>query len=127
SLERSKPLMLEARLRRVPPLLDDKVLTAHNGLMIGAMAFGYQVLGEPSYLKSATRAADYLWNHLRRQDGGLLRTARAGVAHLPAYLEDYAYLADGLVSLYEAGGEPRMLERALVLGERLLADFGEER
>ncbi len=126
SLERSLPLLYQARQRRVPPLLDDKILCAHNGLMLGAMAFGYQVLQNPAYLSSARRAADYVWNELRRPDGGLFRTARSGKAHLPAYLEDYAYLADGLVTLYEAGGDATILARALELGERLLADFGDE-
>lgn len=124
SLEHSKPIVYQARLQRVPPLLDDKILTAHNGLMIGAMAFGYQVLRDPAYLKSATRAADYLWTSLRREDSGLYRTARAGTAHLNAYLEDYAYLCDGLITLYEAGGDPVAIERAQTLGERILEDFG---
>ncbi len=126
SLERAKPQVFEARQRRVPPLLDDKVLTAHNGLMIGAMAFGYEVLAEPAYLRSASRASDYLWERMRRPDGGLFRTARAGVAHLDAYLEDYAYLSDALVTLYEAGGKPAELDRAMALAERLLADFSDE-
>ena len=73
--------------------------------MIGALAEGPRVLGEPRYLAAAARAADFLLSALRRPDGGLLRTSRAGKAHLPAYLEDYAYLGEALLDLYEAGGE----------------------
>jgi uncharacterized protein YyaL (SSP411 family) len=115
----------EARKQRVPPLLDDKILTAWNGLMIAAMAEGYRVLRDVRYLESARRAADFLLSRLRSGDGGLLRTYRAGKAHIPGFLEDYAFLADGLVTLYEASGEMRWLEAALDFGERIVRDFAE--
>jgi uncharacterized protein len=123
SVEAAKQKVYEARKQRVPPLLDDKVLAAWNGLMIGAMAEGHRVLREPRWLASAERAARYLLEHLRRPDGGLYRTARAGRAHLDAYLEDYAYLSDALVDLYEAGGSSAFLREAERLAERMLADF----
>jgi len=110
----------------VPPGLDDKVLTAWNGLMIGAMAEGHRVLGEQRYLAAAERAAAFVLATLVAGDGRLLRTYRDGKAHLDAYLEDYAYLADGLVDLYEAGGDPRRLADARALCERLRADFGDD-
>jgi len=120
----------DARKARVPPLLDDKVLTSWNGLMIGAMANGARILGDPAYHRSAERAARFALGMLARPDGGLFRTARAGRAHLPAYLEDYAFLADGLISLYEAGGRfasredpSEYLVEAKRLAERLLEDF----
>jgi hypothetical protein len=124
SLARSRALVYEARQRRVPPGLDDKVLTAWNGLTIGAMAEGHRVLGDPRYLAAATRAASFLLSRLTGADGGLLRTYRGGTAHLDAYLEDYAYLADALIDLYEAGGDEQFLAAALRLGERCIADFG---
>ncbi|HVU03205.1 MAG TPA: aldo/keto reductase [Polyangiaceae bacterium] len=125
ALAEAREKLHEARLRRVPPLLDDKVLASWNGLMISAMAEGARVLRVPRYLDSATRAARFALTALRRPDGGLFRTARAGKAHLDAYLEDYAFLADGLVDLYEAGGAPEFLEEARRLGARLTADFGD--
>ncbi|HEY3500867.1 MAG TPA: hypothetical protein VGK73_39515 [Polyangiaceae bacterium] len=109
----------------MPPLLDDKVITSWNGLMIGAMAFGYRVLREPRYLESAERAARFVLSALVRPDGGLYRTTRAGRAHIDAYLEDYAYLADALIGLYEAGAPSEFLSRALALAERLRKDFGD--
>ena len=125
SLEDGRARLYEARRQRVPPGLDDKVLTAWNGMMLGAMAEGARVLGESRYLAAAARAADFLLAVLRRPDGRLLRTYRAGKAHLEAYLEDYAFLAEGLVDLYEAGGDIRYLRDATGLAERILADFGD--
>jgi len=125
SLSRALPILYEARSKRVPPLLDDKVLVAWNGLMIEAFAVAARVFPERGYAESASRAADFLLSRLTRPDGGLYRTYRAGKAHLSAYLEDYAYLAQGLISLYEVSGEERYLHEAARLAERLLADFGD--
>ncbi len=123
TIGRLRLLIYEARRRRVPPGLDDKIITAWNGMMISAMAEAARVLGEDCYLQSAQRAADFLLSSLSKPDGGLLRTARAGKAHLDAYLEDYAYVAEGLVDLYEAGGEERYLKEAVRLAERMVEDF----
>ncbi|MGD8698004.1 MAG: aldo/keto reductase [Gemmatimonadales bacterium] len=123
TLERARAKVYTARQRRVKPGLDDKILTAWNGLMIGAFAEGYRVLGDARYLEAAERAADFVLRELSREDGSLLRTCRAGKAHLQAYLEDYAYLGAGLIDLYEAGGSLRWLREAERLLERALADF----
>jgi uncharacterized protein YyaL (SSP411 family)/aryl-alcohol dehydrogenase-like predicted oxidoreductase len=125
SLEVGRAKLYEARRRRVPPGLDDKVLTAWNGMMLGALAEGSRALAEPRYLEAAARAADFLLATLRRADGRLLRTCRKGTAHLHAYLEDYAFLAEGLLDLYEAGGHVRYLREAAGLAERILEDFGD--
>ncbi len=125
SLDRARPKVYEARQRRIPPGLDDKILTAWNGLMISTMAEGYRVLGDRRYLDAGARAADFLLSTLVRPDGRLLRTYRAGKAHLDAYLEDYAYLAEALIDLYEAGGPPRYLTESVRLVEILLADFAD--
>jgi uncharacterized protein YyaL (SSP411 family) len=125
SLARSIPVLYEARSERVPPLLDDKVLVAWNGLMIDAFSVAARVFPERGYAESASRAATFLLSRLRRPDGGLWRTYRAGKAHIAAYLEDYAYLARGLVSLYEVSGEQSFLEQAASLAERMLEDFSD--
>jgi hypothetical protein len=122
-LEAAREKLYRARLARVPPLLDDKVITAWNGLMIGAMAEGFRVLRDPRTLQSAERAAHFVLSGLRRPDGGIFRTARAGRAHLPGCLDDYAYLADGLITLFEAGGSAEFLAEAQRLAERALRDF----
>jgi len=123
SLHQARAKVYEARLRRVKPGLDDKILAAWNGLMIGALADGYRVLRDPRYLEAAERAAAFILDKLSREDGGLYRTYRAGKAHLDAYLEDYAYLSEGLIDLYEAGGSLRSLREAERLLERTLDDF----
>jgi len=122
-LGRARGLLYAARTRRVPPGLDDKILTAWNGLMIGAFADGARILGELRYLDAATRAADFVLGTLRSPDGGLRRVYRDGQVRLDAYLEDYAYLADGLVSLYEAGADERYLHEARALVERIRSAF----
>jgi uncharacterized protein YyaL (SSP411 family)/aryl-alcohol dehydrogenase-like predicted oxidoreductase len=121
----AKKKLYDARRGRVPPLTDDKVLTSWNGLMIGAMADGARVLGERRYLESAERAASFAMSTLTREDGGLYRTAREGKAHLDAYLEDYAFLIDGLIDVYEAGGHEVHVREAERLAERMVADFGD--
>ncbi|MEW6543545.1 MAG: aldo/keto reductase [Nitrospirota bacterium] len=126
SIESARLKVYGARRKRVPPGLDDKILTGWNGLMIRAMAEGARVLGEPRYRLAAERAADFLLCTLCRPDGGLYRTYRAGKAHLLACLEDYAFLAEGLVELYEAGGSERYLREAVRLAERITADFADE-
>jgi uncharacterized protein len=125
SLSRALPILYEARSQRVPPLLDDKVLVAWNGLMIDAFASAARVFPEQGYAESAERAATFLLERLARPDAGLYRTYRAGKAHLSAYLEDYAYFVQGLISLYEVSGEERYLNEAARLAERLLKDFGD--
>ncbi|UCC49417.1 MAG: thioredoxin domain-containing protein, partial [Gemmatimonadota bacterium] len=104
TLEHARREVYSAREQRVKAGLDDKILTAWNGLMIGALAAGYRVLGDARYLAAAERAAGFVLRELTREDGGLFRTYRAGKAHLNAYLEDYAYLSEGLIDLYEASG-----------------------
>jgi uncharacterized protein YyaL (SSP411 family) len=122
----AKRILYAARQKRVPPLLDDKILVSWNALMIGALAEGARILGEARYREAAERASDDLLRRLRRPDGGLYRTARNGKAHLEAYLEDYAYLGDALIDLYECGSDLRYLDEARGLAERMLRDFRDE-
>jgi uncharacterized protein YyaL (SSP411 family)/aryl-alcohol dehydrogenase-like predicted oxidoreductase len=126
SLEAARKKVYAARQRRAKPGLDDKIITAWNGLMIGALAEGHRVLGEPRYLEAAERAAGFILEKLSREDGGLYRTYREGVAHLSAVLEDYAYLSEALIDLYEAGGSLAWLREAERLADRMMADFLDE-
>ena len=125
TIEASRPKLYAARAKRVAPGLDDKILTGWNGLMVSAMAAGAWVLGDARYLDAARRAADFLLGTLRA-GGRLLRTTRQGKAHLDAVLEDYAYLCQGLIDLYEAGGGDRFLEEAEILAARMIEDFAAE-
>ncbi len=122
-LKRARRKLYAARGERVPPLLDDKILTAWNGLMISALAECGRILDEPRYRDAAARAALALLDTMRRPDGGLYRTSRGNKTHLKACLEDYAYFADALVDCYEAGLGERFIEAARQLGQRLVHDF----
>ncbi len=115
ALEPLRARLFEHRERRVHPATDDKVLVAWNGLMIGALAQSAAVLDEPSFLETARRAADFCLTTMRPDGERLLATYRDGKAHLNGTLADYAYLANGLLDLYEADGDPRWPEAALSL------------
>ena len=123
TMHRVRPLLYEVRKQRVPPGLDDKIITAWNGMMISAMAEAARVLGRLDYLDAAQRAADFLLQVHRTDNDRLYRTSRNGHAHLDAVLEDYAYFGEGLVDLYEAGGDDRYLDMARRLAERLIRSF----
>ena len=124
SLERSRMRLFEARLKRPRPQLDDKILTAWNGLMLAAFARAARVLpssgARQQHLESAERCADFLertmWDSGRKV---VRRRYRDGDAAIDGYSEDYAYLIFGLLELFQAGGDPRWLEWARVLQRRM--------
>src|SRR5207249_9661955 len=123
-LARCREKLFAVRSQRIRPGLDDKALTSWNGLMIGAFAHAAQVLDQPAYADTAARAADFILTRLRTPDGRLLRTFSSGSEpKLNAYLEDYAYLVDALVSLYQATFEPRWIESALSLAQVMVEQF----
>jgi uncharacterized protein YyaL (SSP411 family) len=113
-LSRCRETLLRERARRPRPHRDDKILTAWNGLMISALARGYGVLGEPAYLEGARAAALFLKRTLW-QNGRLLRTYRLGAGSIPGFAEDYAFLVQGLLDLFEADFDPAWLRWALDL------------
>jgi uncharacterized protein len=123
TIHRVRPLLYRARQKRIPPGLDDKIITAWNGMMISTMAEAGRVLGVPRYVDGAMKAADFLLGVHRTSEGSLLRTSRQGRAHLNGVLEDYAYLAEGLIDLYEASGQERYLTAALQCGDRMVDSF----
>ncbi len=124
TLAQGRARLFAIRERRVHPGRDDKVLTAWNGLMLRAFADAAAVLDNTDFKRTAETNADFLLGALRK-DGRLLRTYKDEVARLNGYLEDYAFLADGLLALYEAGGGRRRLEEARALAEAILAHFAD--
>jgi len=123
-LKRSKQVLFEARSKRPRPHLDSKILTSWNGLMISAFAKGYVVLGDREYLRAAERAASFLLSTMyNAKSGQLLRRFCDGDPAIPAFLDDYAFLAQGLLDLFEASFEPSYLESAIELAQRGLPQF----
>ena len=121
-LEEVRETLYRARSTRPAPLLDDKIITSWNGLMISAFAQAALTLADPDYADRATRAADFVLTHLKDGDR-LLRSYAGGRARIAGYLEDYAFLIAALLDLYEATSEPRWLEEALALDGVLAAEF----
>ncbi len=125
ALERGRRELFSVRERRVKPARDEKILTAWNGLMLASFAEAAAILERDDYLNIARRNADFVLNNLRR-DELLLRTHKDGRAKLNAYLDDYAFYADGLLALYEASGEVRWLEEAQAIADTMLREFWDE-
>jgi len=116
--------LLAARHLRAAPGRDDKVLTSWNALMMGALAEAGAALARPDYLDAARRCADFLTRDLR-PDGVLLRTWKDGRAKITGFLEDSAFLADSLITLFEACGDGAYLDTARDLSEDALRRFGD--
>ncbi|MEJ5301026.1 MAG: thioredoxin domain-containing protein [Thermodesulforhabdaceae bacterium] len=122
-LEKARERLFEARQLRVRPQLDDKIIVAWNGLMMGAFARASWVLGEPSYAEVSRNCADFILRELRTEDGRLMRAWRQGKASHTGCLEDYSALIWGLLELYEATFEIRWLIEALNLTNLMLEIF----
>ncbi len=117
-LASSRSTLMQVRLRRPRPQLDDKIITAWNGLMISAFARAAQVLGHSRYLESARAAATFLREHLyEAQTKSLKRSFRIGPASIPGFADDYAFLIQGLLDLYETEFDITDLKWAEVLQE----------
>jgi uncharacterized protein YyaL (SSP411 family) len=118
--------LLAARERRVRPGRDENILAGWNGLMIQGLCAAYQATGDAGHLAAARQAADFLDAHLRMPDGGVFRVWRDGAASVPGFLDDYSFLANGLIDLYESDFDPRHRQRALELVDRILEDFWDD-
>lgn len=121
--EARRPLLAE-RNKRVWPGRDEKILTSWNGLAIGGMAVAARALGRPELAESATRAVDFIREHLWR-DGRLLAVHKDGQSRFAAYLDDYAFLLDALIELLQTRWRSSDLQLATALADALLAHFGD--
>jgi uncharacterized protein len=119
----AKNKLFETRAGRPRPHLDDKIVTAWNGMTITAFAKAYQVLGETEHLRAAQRAADFIERHLYQKR--LLRSYREGPSSIYAFAEDYAFLIQGLLNLYEADFDTRWLRWAGELQVQMGALFAD--
>jgi uncharacterized protein YyaL (SSP411 family) len=119
--------LLEHRERRVRPATDDKVLAAWNGLVISAFAEVGRAMREPRFVEAAVRAADFVLENLRRHDGRLLRSWRDGSQGGPAFLDDYALMAEACLTLYETTFDVRYFGEARALADAMIRLFSDPR
>ena len=125
AVQRGKTALLAERETRIHPARDEKILTAWNGLMIRSFAEAGAVLDREDYRQAAVASASFVLENLRK-DGRILRTYKDGQAKLNGYLEDYSYLADGLLALYEATFDLRWFDEAEALGREMVDLFWDE-
>ncbi|MFV1857722.1 MAG: thioredoxin domain-containing protein, partial [Anaerolineales bacterium] len=123
-LEAGRKALLKARSQRVPPGLDNKVLTAWNGLALIALAEAARASRNGEYLAAAQQLAGFLLDNLV-VDGRLLRSWREGEARYTAYLEDHAALGLGLLALYQADFDPRWYREAVSHADEILEAFAD--
>ena len=118
--------LLDVRKNRVQPGKDDKALTAWNGLMISAFIKGYKISGESKYLKVGVSATNFYQAEFE-EHGVLNRVFKDGTSKLNAYLDDYAYLTNAIVDMFEITGELKHLEFAIKLSDYLVEHFWDEK
>ncbi|MFT3745723.1 MAG: thioredoxin domain-containing protein [Pyrinomonadaceae bacterium] len=121
-LSGSRAKLFAEREKRIKPHRDEKVLTAWNGLMLAAFADAAAVLGDEEYLEIAVANAEFISSQMQN-DGRLLRTWKAGVAKLNGYVEDYANVADGLITLYQVSGDEQYLKQAKQFADTMITEF----
>lgn len=122
----SRKKLFDHRENRIHPFKDDKILTSWNGLMISAMALAGRTLNENKYTNAAMNATNFIFENLVRDDGRLLSRYRDGKAGILAYLEDYAFLIQGLIDLYETTHDSQYVKKALKLSEDLIQLFWDD-
>ncbi len=125
TLKKAKETLFQVREKRPKPERDEKIITAWNGLMITALAHGSSVLGDSSYLESASRCAGFIWSK-QWQAGKLLRVYKDGQSKINGCLDDYAYFLEGLIAIYQAGLDGRWIVRARKLADAMIAEFWDE-
>ena len=124
--ESAREKLFNIREKRIHPLKDDKILTDWNGLMIAALAKAAIVLDEPVYLDAAEKAAEFVLHSISKGER-LLKRYRNGVAALDAHLDDYAFMAWGLLELYEATFATKYLSQSLDLMNIMVEDFWDDK
>jgi uncharacterized protein len=122
-LEIARAKLLEVRSKRIRPLLDDKILTSWNALMISAMAKTGRVLDDAERIQKSARAMEFLLTQLRTPEGKILRRYRDGEARYDGYLFDYTATATACLDLYEATNEPHYIQTAHELMQRVEDKF----
>jgi uncharacterized protein YyaL (SSP411 family) len=122
-LKPARAKLLKARSKRVKPALDNKILTSWNALMMKGFVDAYCVFGKQEYLDIAKKNFDFLSQRVMEDDGRLLHNFNPGKTSINGFLEDYCFLAEGLIALYEVTFDENYLRRALALAEYAIKHF----
>ncbi len=125
-LNKNKKILWDAREKRIPPLRDDKIITAWNAMMIKAFAYAGQIFDQQKYIDAAIRAADYVLTTNQTEEKKLSRSSLNGQASIPALQEDYAYLAEALLQLYDVTLDRKWLNEATRLSDTMIETFWDE-
>lgn len=125
-LNPAKTKLLKARNKRTRPGLDNKVLTSWNGLMLKALSDAFRAFGKKEYREKAILNAQFMISNVMEEDGRLLHSWKEGRAAVNGFLEDYAFLADGLLALYQITFEESFIEKAKLLTDYALKHFYDE-
>jgi uncharacterized protein YyaL (SSP411 family) len=123
TLAEARRTLFDTREKRVRPGRDEKILTSWNGLMLATFAEAARALDRDDYRMVAERNAEFLLRELRTEDGRLLHTWKAGRAKQNGFLEDYSYLIEGLLELYQTTFDPRWFVAAQELAEIMIAHY----
>jgi len=124
--ERIKSKLMAVRETRIRPGLDDKSLTSWNGLLVSGLCHSYDAFGEKKWLEHAERLADLMLSACRREDGGLYHNYKDGEATINGYLEDYSFMIEGLLDLYQVTFKEKYLQEAQALADYTIAHFSDE-
>lgn len=122
-IDEIKHTLYARRTHRIHPALDDKIITSWNGLTLASLAEAGRVLARSDYQFIAERCGEFLLEHLITPEGRVLRTYKDGVAKLNGYLEDYAYVIDGMIELYQTTFDEKWFDVAVKLANNALAHF----
>lgn len=125
-METIRKKIFNYREKRIHPHKDDKILTDWNGLMISALAKAAQAFNNPVYSDAAVKAYIFIENYLTDNNGKLLHRFRDGVAGLPGFIDDYAFMINALIDLYETTFDIKYLKRAMELNEILTNEFWDD-
>lgn len=126
-LESIRKKLFNYREKRVHPHKDDKILTDWNGLMISAFAKAAQAFDDKEYADAAIKSYSFIKKYLTGKGGGLIHRFRDGVSGLQAHIDDYAFMINALIDLYETTFEIKYLKRAIELNEILMKEFWDEK
>lgn len=123
----AKTKLMKIRSQRVRPSTDDKILVSWNALMLKGYVDAYRSLGDKAYLEKALKNADFIQKNMQRKDGGLYRNYKDGKAKIKAFLDDYAFLAEAYISLYQVTFDKTWLDRAKRLTDYAVAHFKDKK